>query len=431
MKKLLALCLAVAFVTLFAGCATKETFFLDRISDDKTLSGVSVDAKQRFVWMPTRPVRYLEKESEDQYTYSVKDRKIVCAEPSPDVASAFASSLSTSLGVALSKVNVDASVARSVSETVQQLTQRTEMLQLLRDAYYRACEAYANGMVGEFGYGLLLNQIDNVMVKMAALNIVGEQRPLPESTQDRQKLEDVKSKEADLSISRDRLSAARDRQQKAEAKLTAAKQDDDAATIKKAGAQKKRDKTNEALANQDEKEKAEMRAQLRNAEVELAAAESAKTLTAGRVTEATTELGNAGTALSQAEAALTASQQALALARKEAAGIVRPPFAPQALKTIENILAQSQGHTTVVGACLMWLSQHLNIQAKEEPNEPAIVGGCRAFLKKAAEPTPLSKDEQSIVGAFRQALEKARSNATNEALGSITSGRKEIPAEKR
>ena len=74
----------------------------------------------------------------------VNPLRIVCAEPSPDVATVVANSFGASLNV-LKKGNAAASGAQS--QALAQLAERTVTVQLLRDQMYRACEAYANGAI--------------------------------------------------------------------------------------------------------------------------------------------------------------------------------------------------------------------------------------------------------------------------------------------
>ncbi len=377
-------------IWIVSACATREVFHLQTISGGPKLPGVAVDAKQRFVWTANRPVRMLSEETGNNYRYKTEPRDILCAEPSPDAVSALSASLSASLGVALEKVNVDASVARSVSETIQQLTQRTEMIQLLRDAYYRACEGYANGMVGEFGYGLLLNQIDNVMVKLAALNIVGEQRPLPESAADRQSLAKAKSGEIELAGAQERLTAARSALAAATQGLTGRMGEYDSAQTDTERVQAMRDQTDTALkdAGLTVEEKARLREQLRTSEAQLAAAKKRKALSESRMDDSTKERAVAKDALTVRESEVKAAEKSLSDARVAAAAISQPPFDREALRTIETIVKQSHGHSTVIGACLMWLSQHLNVRAQTRAGEePELVAACREFIRTGLTPS--------------------------------------------
>lgn len=56
-------------------------------------------------------------------------------------------------------------IEKSFSETVRNIGVRTAAIQLLRDGLYRACEAFANNAIDDFGYTLILTNIDNVMIK--------------------------------------------------------------------------------------------------------------------------------------------------------------------------------------------------------------------------------------------------------------------------
>ena len=60
----------------------------------------------------------------------------------------------------------------SLNEAVAATGLRTQTIQLLRDGLYRACEAYLNGAIDEFGHALLLNKYDETMV-----SLVSDRRP--------------------------------------------------------------------------------------------------------------------------------------------------------------------------------------------------------------------------------------------------------------
>lgn len=389
--------LAAAVCALAACNASRETYQLERVPETGGVPGIAVDAKQRLVWTPERPVRFLEQETANQYSYKIAPHKIVCAEPSPDAVSAFAASLNTSLGVALEKVEVDASLARSLVESVQQLTQRTEIMQLLRDGYYRACEAYANGMMGEFGYALVVNELDDLILKAVALNAIAQQRPLPETEAERQKLSAEKMAEIELNGAHERLQAARAEVGNKDASLSAAKSQDHAAQVRKAAADAQVNQLTEALAATEtkEEEKPKLREQLRIAKAKVAEETQSMTLSAGRLREATDERAAAQKAVTDLETQVKTLETALGTAKKAAAAIVQPPFAPEALKTIENILMQSSAQSTIGGACLIWLAQHLNIRPTATQDEPALAAFCRNFLmrmpgKQASKPEVLA-----------------------------------------
>lgn len=88
-----------------------------------------------------------------------RPRQVVCAEPSPDVAKAIGKSLdlSGSADVAArgaelpveGALKMAAALSYARAETLAQLTNRLATIQLLRDGLFRACEAYANGALGD------------------------------------------------------------------------------------------------------------------------------------------------------------------------------------------------------------------------------------------------------------------------------------------
>jgi len=135
-----------------SGCAY-FTHFKDRAAFDE--SSYSLDAKQRVVFSfaradePGRTSRY------------------VCAEPSPDALSAIAASGALEAQVA---GQGGGTASASLNEAVASIGLRTQTIQLLRDGLYRACEAYLNGAINEFGYALLLNKYDETMMSLVAID---------------------------------------------------------------------------------------------------------------------------------------------------------------------------------------------------------------------------------------------------------------------
>lgn len=126
----------------FGGC--EQTHFFKPFDADRT--SVSLDAQQRIVVSALRGP-------------AGSQRRIICAEPSPDAISALASSLATDLtgkvpateaGTA-GTTEAELAVRRSVAEQVAYVGVRNSTIQLLRDGLYRSCEAYLNGAIGDFG----------------------------------------------------------------------------------------------------------------------------------------------------------------------------------------------------------------------------------------------------------------------------------------
>jgi hypothetical protein len=103
-------------------------------------------------------------------------RQIICAEPSPDVAKAFATAFNMSGSFAGSgkgpnlPAEIDAKTAFALSnsraETLAQMTNRLATIQLLRDGLYRACEAFQNGAISDTTYAVMISRFDKAMVTM-------------------------------------------------------------------------------------------------------------------------------------------------------------------------------------------------------------------------------------------------------------------------
>ncbi len=128
-----------------------------------------------------RAVNYYE--FTDKQTGSVQPKKIVCAEPSPDVAKAMSEAIGTSLSAkgkgtpGGAPTPIEASLAGAFStsnaEALAQLTQRLATIQLLRDAMYRACEAYANGAISDTTYTLLVSQYGETVSTLLLAELAG------------------------------------------------------------------------------------------------------------------------------------------------------------------------------------------------------------------------------------------------------------------
>ncbi len=148
-------CGAVAGVLLLAACTT-EPGGIFRVFDinDKHQS-VTTGARQRAIL--TRRPQLASRPG------LVNPDSIVCAEPSPDVGMA----LATSFGTGISLLGQGSgSLSAQTSEGLLELAERTASIQLMRDQMYRACEAYANGAITGTTYSLLMSRITETMVTL-------------------------------------------------------------------------------------------------------------------------------------------------------------------------------------------------------------------------------------------------------------------------
>jgi hypothetical protein len=83
--------------------------------------------------------------------------RVICAEPSPDVAQAVSKSFSAELSAAVAgEGSGQGQVSAAQAASVAELGKRLAAVQALRDGLYRACEAYANGAITDASYAAIL-----------------------------------------------------------------------------------------------------------------------------------------------------------------------------------------------------------------------------------------------------------------------------------
>ncbi|WP_310475918.1 hypothetical protein, partial [Sandarakinorhabdus sp.] len=147
----------ILFVLLgISACANLNTAYRARTHSAKSVSTISIDAKQRNIFF----VPEWEKQNGNQMR--------MCAEASPDVFSALAAS-----GGAL--VNVDAKaqagsgqVGFSIAETAASI-ERTQTVNLLRESFYRTCERYLSGAIGKEAFSVQAGRDARAMVAVLAI----------------------------------------------------------------------------------------------------------------------------------------------------------------------------------------------------------------------------------------------------------------------
>lgn len=107
----------------------------------------------------------------------VNPASMTCTEPSPDVASALVNALSLAVKADAAKGpfagGVGVGTSFSSSQQIAQLAERTVAVQVLREAFWRACEAYANGGINEINYSLLLARIPETMATLRYGELAG------------------------------------------------------------------------------------------------------------------------------------------------------------------------------------------------------------------------------------------------------------------
>lgn len=172
-----AVCLVLAAV-ITTGCARMNSVYRE---ENLGRSGDSLitDAKQRVVLnLPAETMS----PNPDERTAAIRTwedygklqpRRIVCTEPSPDVAEAISSALSTAMSGAWGNTTVSGEAAFAMSSSIAQLGERLASIQLIRDKMFRTCEAYNNGAVSDTTYTLLMSQLDRAMVTLLSAEVAG------------------------------------------------------------------------------------------------------------------------------------------------------------------------------------------------------------------------------------------------------------------
>lgn len=90
----------------------------------------------------------------------------VCAEPSPDALSAYAAELSAQ---ASEPDKITAALGVSTKEAASFVGLRTQSIQLLRDGFYRGCEAFLNEALRPEEYAFLTRRYQKYMVALLAI----------------------------------------------------------------------------------------------------------------------------------------------------------------------------------------------------------------------------------------------------------------------
>ena len=150
----------LGLVVLIAGCGS-ETFDVS--------SGKShlVEAKHRAILSVKRSVFG----SEGQPVLDDRGRPVasvsVCAEPSPDALQSTALALGGKASAKALEALLGASYVRS--ETQAYVGLRTQTIQLLRDAYFRLCEAFMNDGIDAIAYDVLQRRFQSQIVALLAV----------------------------------------------------------------------------------------------------------------------------------------------------------------------------------------------------------------------------------------------------------------------
>ena len=98
--------------------------------------------------------------------------KIVCAEPSPDIARAVSEAIAQNAAVTAHSVGASEAFHYQTAQTIAQLGKRFATIQLLRDELYNQCLAYANGQLSESAYAMKQSRFDALAVTLLGIEML-------------------------------------------------------------------------------------------------------------------------------------------------------------------------------------------------------------------------------------------------------------------
>ncbi|WDE01012.1 hypothetical protein [Thalassomonas actiniarum] len=151
--------LSLVFVT---SCANFNSIHR-KTEINETSSAVSVDAKQRFLISST----VVESTTDLSGVTKEKLYPVVCAEPSPDAFSVYSAAIEADASKA---DQLTAALKAATSESGATIGIRSEAIQLLRDAMFRLCEAYASGGLTSVEYSKMVGKYQKSMVTLIAIS---------------------------------------------------------------------------------------------------------------------------------------------------------------------------------------------------------------------------------------------------------------------
>ena len=108
-------------------------------------------------------------------TGHVVPERIICAEPSPDIAVAIELLLEVSADIRApaDQISGSGSLTYQQVETITELGRRLTTLQILRDGLYQSCQMYANGAIGSSAYATIIGGVDDLLPTLLAVELIG------------------------------------------------------------------------------------------------------------------------------------------------------------------------------------------------------------------------------------------------------------------
>lgn len=158
-------CLGLLLVLLLCGCANLNSIFRSKPIDGARARLISIDAKQRVVLSNPASVQ-TGRDGQD----STVQRLRLCAEPPPDVFSAYAASLGAkaSGSSTAEQRQIAAEFSASVSENAATI-ERSQTVNVLRESMYRTCERFLSGAISEEEFMIQAARDQRAMVQVLAV----------------------------------------------------------------------------------------------------------------------------------------------------------------------------------------------------------------------------------------------------------------------
>jgi len=140
--------------SILSGCTLGNFNSIHREFDLDEHQSQWVDVKQRAIFV-----------SKDGYNISPSGT-IICAEPSPDALAVYGASVAAEGG---NPAGVSVNLQGGTQESGAAFGLRTQSIQLLRDNYYRLCEAYMSGAIGPWAYHMMLRRLETNTIAYLAI----------------------------------------------------------------------------------------------------------------------------------------------------------------------------------------------------------------------------------------------------------------------
>ncbi|MGF1711516.1 hypothetical protein L4C37_13220 [Vibrio kagoshimensis] len=147
--------LTIGLIPFIYGCGNLSS--VHRTIEVDKGEGALIDIKQRGVFASNRTFKTTVNGVTEENSWTV-----VCAEPSPDSMSAYASENSLSIPQKIK-------LATAFQEGATYTGLRTQSIQLLRDGMYRLCEAHMSGAIDKSTYAVLVRRYQKNMVALLAI----------------------------------------------------------------------------------------------------------------------------------------------------------------------------------------------------------------------------------------------------------------------